>query len=255
MEAFQYSGYLRGDVDFSRGIEGGEPLNNLLTRQWDVRYDLGHPIPTAPGIFLENRSASTAGTARIADRLGFSSLPALLELANVLEGLGLGGSFHCIICRSKRETFTPSLVRRSQVQRTSSSAASRMRLRKHASTRSVVRTDSHPVSECETLPPDCQSSHNQVHRCYGKRDPITSQLCFSRRLRAARTSLNQPSPILGLRRRPSRRERSNESRGRGKAAKLREAPLRSTNEMRETSTTPPRSSSSILRPIVAEIRP
>jgi hypothetical protein len=85
MEAFQYSGYLRGDVDFSRGIEGGEPLNNLLTRQWDVRYDLGHPIPTAPGIFLENRSASTAGTARIADRLGFSSLPALLELANVLD--------------------------------------------------------------------------------------------------------------------------------------------------------------------------
>jgi hypothetical protein len=33
MEAFQYSGYLREDVDFSRGIEGGEPLNNLLARQ------------------------------------------------------------------------------------------------------------------------------------------------------------------------------------------------------------------------------
>jgi hypothetical protein len=76
--------------------------------------------------------------------------------------LRVRGSFHCILYRSKRETFTPSLVSRSQVQRTSSSAASSMRLRKHASTRSVVRTDSH------------QSSHDKVHRCYGKRDPITS---------------------------------------------------------------------------------
>lgn len=85
MEAFQHSGYLREDVDFSRGIEGGESLSNLLKCQWDARYDPGHPIPIAPGIFLENRRASTAGIARTAALLGLSSPPALLELANVLD--------------------------------------------------------------------------------------------------------------------------------------------------------------------------
>lgn len=85
MEAFQCSGYLRGDVDFSCGIEGGEPLANLLTCQWDARHDLGFPTPIAPGVFLENRPASTAGTTQIAIHLGLSSLPALLRLANVLD--------------------------------------------------------------------------------------------------------------------------------------------------------------------------
>jgi hypothetical protein len=56
----------------------------------------------------------------------------LSKLTNEL--LRVRDSFHCILYRSKRETFTPSLVSRSQVQRTSSLAASSMRFRKHAST-------------------------------------------------------------------------------------------------------------------------
>jgi len=85
MEAFQDSGYLGRDVDFSRGMEGGQPLSNLLMCQWDKRCDLGYPTSKAPGVFLENRPASTAGTAQIAMHLRSSSLPALLRLANVLD--------------------------------------------------------------------------------------------------------------------------------------------------------------------------
>jgi hypothetical protein len=85
MKAFQHCGYLRGDVDFSRGLEGGEPLLNLLACQWDIRFDAGHPVDMAPGIFLESRPASTAGTVQIATQLGLSTLRTLLRLANVLD--------------------------------------------------------------------------------------------------------------------------------------------------------------------------
>jgi hypothetical protein len=85
MEAFQHCGYLRGDADFSRGIEGGEPLLNLLTNQRDTRFDAGHPAPMAPGVFLENRPASTATAAHIASHLMESTLPGLLRLADVLD--------------------------------------------------------------------------------------------------------------------------------------------------------------------------
>jgi hypothetical protein len=57
MEAFQNCGYLRGDADFSHGLEGGTPLSNLLVCQWDRRFDEGYPIPIAPGVLLEDRSA------------------------------------------------------------------------------------------------------------------------------------------------------------------------------------------------------
>ena len=56
-----------------------------MTRQWDIRYDLGHLIPTAPGIFLEDRTASTAGIVETVAHLRLSSLSALFDLANVLD--------------------------------------------------------------------------------------------------------------------------------------------------------------------------
>jgi hypothetical protein len=85
MKAFQHCGYRRVIVDFSRGPEEIQPLLSFLTCQWDTKLIAGHPINMAPGVFLENRPASTASTVQIATQLGLSTLRALLKLANVLD--------------------------------------------------------------------------------------------------------------------------------------------------------------------------
>jgi hypothetical protein len=85
MEAFQDNGYLRGDADFSHGLEGGTSLSKLLVYQWDRRFDEGYPILIAPGLFLEDRPVSNLDTMQIATLLGFSGISAILRLASVLD--------------------------------------------------------------------------------------------------------------------------------------------------------------------------
>jgi hypothetical protein len=85
IEAFQNCGYLRGDADFSHGLEGGTPLSNLLVCQWDRRFDEGYPTTIAPGLFLEDRPASNLDTTQIATLIGISSISAILRLASVLD--------------------------------------------------------------------------------------------------------------------------------------------------------------------------
>lgn len=85
MEAFQDNGYLRGDADFSRGLEGGTSLSKLLACQWDKRFDEGYPILIAPGLFLEDRQASNLDTMQMVTLLATSGISAILRLASVLD--------------------------------------------------------------------------------------------------------------------------------------------------------------------------
>lgn len=85
MDAFQNNGYLRGDADFSHGLEGGTSLSKLLVSQWDRRFDEGYPILIAPGLFLEDRPASNLDTMQIATLLWVSGNSSILKLASVLD--------------------------------------------------------------------------------------------------------------------------------------------------------------------------
>jgi hypothetical protein len=110
MEAFQARGYLRKDANFFRGLEGGQPLSNLLACQWDVRFDQGRPVTVAPGLFLEDRPASSLDSTQTAILLRSSSTPALLRLASVLDCRVEDGDF------ALRMQSWQSLVRKSRIE-------------------------------------------------------------------------------------------------------------------------------------------
>lgn len=85
MDALRLCGFLRADTDFSRGLDGGQPLLKLLRCQWDRRIGRGHPAAIAPGLFIGHRFGLCVSITEIAALLEVSSLPALQQLAGVLD--------------------------------------------------------------------------------------------------------------------------------------------------------------------------